>query len=368
MKIFLFVLLAVFSCFEGFGQANTISAKTINASTSISIRNKRIDSVSSDASFSTSGSDNVIASQRAVKTYIAPIKSQSDSIRAGLLKDTIRFAHRGGIWLMYTSQGGDTVYDKAFSSVPGDAYIRTNTDSSLKIILKATGVVPGPYTNINATVDSTGRLISVSSGTPGSGNTNISVARTGLYNVVRSSTGTGDTLKTADVGNAGLMSPNQFTQSVHPFSVQNNDTVTNADTISYAVNDTLRFKAFQQTSADGSLNLTKNTNQTKVSYDFALVLFTWATAPNSANYTVTTANAIKLSDLSGQTNRNLVLPTSPTLRQQYLVVKNINTSGNTWTFTGGIVKAADNTTTTTIVSNNTYILSWDGTQYNIINK
>jgi hypothetical protein len=85
----------------------------------------------------------------------------------------------------------------------------------------------------------------------------------------------------------------------------------------------------------------------------------WANAPASANYTITTSNAIVLPDLTGQGNRNLVLPASPTGNQVFLLIFNTNSSAFNWTFTGATVKDAANNTITTISNTTNYILYYD---------
>lgn len=67
-KFFLTFLFALGSVFV-FGQANTITAKVVNITQSIYITGHRADSISLDGTFS-SNSDNVIPSQKAVKTYV----------------------------------------------------------------------------------------------------------------------------------------------------------------------------------------------------------------------------------------------------------------------------------------------------------
>jgi len=96
-------------------------------------------------------------------------------------------------------------------------------------------------------------------------------------------------------------------------------------------------------------------------------IYTWSNAANTGNYTINAANAIRLSDLTGQANRNIVLPASPTTIQQLLIIKNVNSSGFNWTFTGTTVFDMSDSAVTTLSNNTTYQLSWDGVAYNIIN-
>lgn len=58
------VLLAI----AGFSQANTVVAKVVNISQSLYLRGNRVDSISIDGNF-TSNSDNILPTQKAVKTY-----------------------------------------------------------------------------------------------------------------------------------------------------------------------------------------------------------------------------------------------------------------------------------------------------------
>ena len=96
--------------------------------------------------------------------------------------------------------------------------------------------------------------------------------------------------------------------------------------------------------------------------------YTVATAPNTGNYTVTSSNFILLSDLTGQANRSIALPTSPATGQ-ILTVKNLNGSGSgfTWTFTNGTVKDWNQNTITTLSNITVYQLVFDGTNFDIIN-
>lgn len=100
------------------------------------------------------------------------------------------------------------------------------------------------------------------------------------------------------------------------------------------------------------------------------IQYSTAVAVNTSNYTVTSANAVTLPDLTGQANRNIVLPTSP-LSGQILRVKNINTnaSGFFWTFTNGTVKDFAQNTVTTLANLSSYDLWYDAsiTTWNIAN-
>ena len=96
--------------------------------------------------------------------------------------------------------------------------------------------------------------------------------------------------------------------------------------------------------------------------------YTVATPPATANYTVTTSNFILLPDLTGQANRNIVLPTSPATGA-ILTVKNNNTVTSTfnWTFTNGTVKSYNNTSITTLSTLTVYSLVFDGSAWDITN-
>jgi hypothetical protein len=89
------------------------------------------------------------------------------------------------------------------------------------------------------------------------------------------------------------------------------------------------------------------------------------TALATANYSVANADYINLPDLSGQANRNIVLPSSPAAGR-VLIFRNVNTSGFTWTFTGAVVKNVSNVTVTTLTNATVYQLVFDGTNWNII--
>lgn len=85
----------------------------------------------------------------------------------------------------------------------------------------------------------------------------------------------------------------------------------------------------------------------------------WANAPGTGNYTVAAANAIVLADLTGQANRLLVLPASPTGNQVYLLIYNPNASAFSWSFSGATVKNSANVTVTSIPNVSNVFLNWD---------
>jgi hypothetical protein len=94
----------------------------------------------------------------------------------------------------------------------------------------------------------------------------------------------------------------------------------------------------------------------------------YALVPNSANYTIpANTNFVRLSLLSSA-SRVVTLPTNPTLNQQIITIKNINTSTSfSWSFAGITVLDAFDNVVTTVPNGATIYLQWDGTNYNIIN-
>lgn len=109
-----------------------------------------------------------------------------------------------------------------------------------------------------------------------------------------------------------------------------------------------------------TIDSTTNTNGLTISSTGGGATYTWATAVNTANYTVSTSNYINLVDLTGQANRNIILPSSPTTSQYVLnFYNNSNVSAFTWTFTTATVKDAANNTITTLSNNTNYHLVWD---------
>lgn len=100
------------------------------------------------------------------------------------------------------------------------------------------------------------------------------------------------------------------------------------------------------------------------------ISYTWANVANTSNYTITTSNALVLADLTGQANRNVVLPASPTGNQVSIIVDNsLNTSAFTWTFTNATVKDDLNNTVTTLSNATRYWINYDpvNTVYRITN-
>lgn len=95
--------------------------------------------------------------------------------------------------------------------------------------------------------------------------------------------------------------------------------------------------------------------------------YTVAFAVNSANYTITTANYIDLPDLTGQANRNLVLPAASSGKRYIIKNNNPVSSGFNWIFTGRTVRDFQNNTITTLAPNAVYQLVDDNTNINIVN-
>lgn len=85
----------------------------------------------------------------------------------------------------------------------------------------------------------------------------------------------------------------------------------------------------------------------------------WGAVAATSNYTVTTANGLILADLTGQANRNIVLPSAPNALQLTLYFFNTNSSAFNWTFTNATVKDAANNTVTTLANQTNYTLKWD---------
>lgn len=119
-KIFLLAGLII-SYLAGFSQANNVNTKVLSASQSVILRGNRIDSISADTSF-TGGSDNVIATQRAIKKYVAtPVAVVG-----------------AGISPLYVSNG--TFYWKNIQ-MPYAGQIVTMPDSSVAVLLDTTVVI-----------------------------------------------------------------------------------------------------------------------------------------------------------------------------------------------------------------------------------
>ncbi len=146
------------------------------------------------------------------------------------------------------------------------------------------------------------------------------------------------------------------------------------DTISYATTalDTLVLKRISVVGS-GGITVTPTISQNKILYTVSggsSSGYSITTAANTANYTVPTGTKIfvYLSDLTGQANRNVVLPAATTGDE--FVFVNLNTDASTfnWTFTSGTVKNYAQSTITTLTNISTYHLVYGGTNYQIINE
>lgn len=199
LKIIVITSSLLLLALAGFSQANTITAKLVNASSQIQLRAIKIDSITSDPNF-TNNRNSVLPTQGAVKGYVSPIKARADSLAAGLFKDSLPIAHViGKVWNIYPSSDQLSIIDKGWDNTPtGDAYVRTKSDSSTFIVLKKV-VNPSSCSYCTVVYDSAGRILSTSSGTPGSGvikktlnavssNYNIVAADTNKYITVNAAT------------------------------------------------------------------------------------------------------------------------------------------------------------------------------------
>lgn len=87
-------------------------------------------------------------------------KTLLDSLAAGLIRDSTPIVHKGPLWNIYPSVTNDSVFDKGWNNTPGNAYVRTGTDSANYIILKQT-IAAGTCIKCTVTYDSTGRITAV---------------------------------------------------------------------------------------------------------------------------------------------------------------------------------------------------------------
>ena len=97
--------------------------------------------------------------------------------------------------------------------------------------------------------------------------------------------------------------------------------------------------------------------------------FVVTTASAAANYTVSagTKTFIYLSDLTGQANRNVILPTATSGDEYIFVNLNPPSSGFVWTFTNGTVKDYGQNTVTTLNNLTTYRTIFGGANFQITN-
>lgn len=192
-------------------------------------------------------------------------------------------------------------------------------------------------------------------GTPGGANTNLQFNNSGAFGGSANLTWNGTVLSTTGLTATSTVTFNggvTYTAGGSTFDVIVQDTSSGKLWRQpYYQFDTTGYSA-------GATYVTYNGTKLTVS-PTAAVLYTWANAVATGNYTVATANGILLADLTSQANRNVVLPSSPTGNQTYLVLSNINASGNSWIFTNATVKDKSNNTITTLSNSQTYMLIWD---------
>lgn len=111
--------------------------------------------------------------------------------------------------------------------------------------------------------------------------------------------------------------------------------------------------------------ITYNSSTGVITSTSTTFLYTVASATGSSDFSMTTSNYVVLADLSGQANRNITLPTSPTTGQA-VIVENNNSSSFDWTFIG-TVKDLGNNTITTLTGLTIYYLVYNGTSWRIVN-
>jgi len=140
----------------------------------------------------------------------------------------------------------------------------------------------------------------------------------------------------------------------------------NTDDTSHTFTGKIKLITIPDGTGTDSLLVIKDTEVKKIAASTFGLGYTVATAVSSSNYTVTTSNYIILPDLTGQANRNIVLPSATS--GQVLIVKNSNNTAVStfnWTFTSGTVKDYSDNTITTLSSQSVYFLIFDGTNWNI---
>lgn len=172
-----------------------------------------------------------------------------DTAYRGLKFDTFPLIHTPlTIWQMYPDVTGDTVTDKGWANTStkiGDLWIRTNTDSSLRGVLKANGVTPGTYTNVTATVDSSGRVTGISTGSAG-GAASLTLTHEVTGDSVKVNTGTGVLIDTATTApKIGLETGRDKIILTHPIYFKNDTSAfsANVDTLAHSNVDTAWWKA-----------------------------------------------------------------------------------------------------------------------------
>lgn len=160
-----------------------------------------------------------------------------DSLNKGLKFDSFPVIHvPNTIWQTYASVTGDSSIDKGWSTTPGDAYVRTNTDSSNKIILKRV-ITAGICTSCNLTFDSAGRVIVAANGSSGAGNTDLTLTHEVSGDSVKSSTGHGALIDTSTASRIGLATPTDKNKLTNPVAWHNDSSAfsSQVDTILHAV-------------------------------------------------------------------------------------------------------------------------------------
>jgi hypothetical protein len=103
---------------------------------------------------------------------------------------------------------------------------------------------------------------------------------------------------------------------------------------------------------------------------FQAIAINWsiATANGTANYTISGNNYIILSDLTGQADRTVTLPSSPSSGQVLKIDnRNTNTSTFNWTTAGGTIKDAGDNTITMLLNQTIYDFIFDGVDWKIQN-
>lgn len=111
--------------------------------------------------------------------------------------------------------------------------------------------------------------------------------------------------------------------------------------------------------------ITYNSSTGVITSTSTTFLYTVASATGSSDFSMTASNYVVLSDLTGQANRNITLPTSPTTGQA-VIIENNNSSTFDWTFIG-TVKDLGNNTITTLTGLTIYYLVYNGSVWRIVN-
>lgn len=173
--------------------------------------------------------------------------------------------------------------------------------------------------------------------------------------------------------------PNLHTMVFDPFQVYPGSSFTVADTIGFngiktmgtanqlfGINSAGTAVEYKTLVAGTNVTINHGTGTITINATGGSSGWSIAIASGTGNYTISGNNFIILSDLTGQANRNVVLPSSPA-SGDVLLVYNKDASGFNWTFTGGTVKDIGNNTITTLSDLTDYSMSFDGTNWLIIN-